>query len=166
LPGRSLGLQLLEGAQRAVELGLRAAAVAHQGLDAAGAVAVADQRQGEAVFAALAVCEQLGLDALGALEPPGGAHDPAGQQPLHHALGCQLREHRGLQRGEGLRVLVVEHEVFLGAEAVPEGVLRRARLSFGGLGTARRGAVAARRRGARGREREGHANNPRCGGAG
>jgi hypothetical protein len=99
-------------------------------------VAVADQRQGEIAVVVLAKREQLGLDPLGALEPPGSTHNPAGQQALHHALGRQLLEHRRLQRGEGLRVLVVQHEVFLGGQAVPERVLRRTRFSFGGLGSA------------------------------
>jgi hypothetical protein len=40
-----LGLEHLEGAQRTPELGHGGVAVAHQGFEAAGAVAVADQRE-------------------------------------------------------------------------------------------------------------------------
>jgi peptidoglycan/xylan/chitin deacetylase (PgdA/CDA1 family) len=73
------------------------------------------------------------LDALGAVDPPRGARHAAGQQPLHHALGRQFLDHRGLQRRIRLRVLAAQHHEFLGAQPVLECVLRRARFTGGGF---------------------------------
>jgi hypothetical protein len=82
------------------------------------------------------VLKQLGLDALGTLEPPGGAGDARGKHALQGALGGQLLDQRRLERSELLRVLVADDCEFLGAKTVLEGVLRRARLALDGLGPA------------------------------
>ena len=113
-------------------------------------MAIADQREAEVTIAVGMAREQLGLDTLGALEPPGGAGDARGEQVLHDTLRGQLRQQRRLERGKLLRVLVADHAEFLGAKTMLEGVLRRARLTFGGFRAARFGAVDAARRGARG----------------
>jgi hypothetical protein len=148
--GRRLGLERLEGAQRPRKLGLGGAAIAQQGVERARAVAVADQREAEVAIAEHAVHlarEQLGLDALGALEPPGGAGDARGEQALQGAIGGQLLDQRRFERRELGRLLVADDDEFLRAETVLECVLRRSRLPFGGLRPARLGAVPATRLG-------------------
>ena len=67
-----LGLERLERAQRAHELGQRGAAVTQQRGQGAGAVAIADQRETEVALPAPLMAEQLGLDPIGPLQPPGG----------------------------------------------------------------------------------------------
>jgi len=156
-----LVLEGLQQAERSKELGQRAAAVAQQGVEAPGAVAVADQGQGEIAFALPAMLENLRFDPLGALEPPGRTHDPAGQQALQGALGRQFLEQRVLQGGESLRVLVAQHHELLRAQPVPQRVLRRARLAFRRPGTFRPGAVAPAGRRTRRSESHAHGDLPR-----
>jgi hypothetical protein len=154
-----LVLQRLEQPHRPKKLGERAAAIAQQGVERAGAVAVADQRQRQVAAAVpQPVGKKLHLDPLGALEPPGGAHDPAGQQELEAAFGCQLLEQRRLERGERLGVLV-GNQVLVGAQPVLEGILRHARLALVGTGTARLRTVAPAGRGARRRQADAHGNS-------
>ena len=81
----------------------RRAGVAQERVEGARVVAVADQREPEVATAERAMhlaCEQLGLDALGALEPPGGPRDAASQQALERAFGRQLVHERRLERVE------------------------------------------------------------------
>jgi hypothetical protein len=114
-----------------------------------------DAHRGDFVRASAAL-EQLGLDPLGALEPPGGAGDAPGEHALERALGCQLLDQRCLERGKFLRVLVADHDEFLGAKTALQGVLRRSRFTFLRPGSARLRAVAPARRGARGCEADVH----------
>ena len=138
-----LGLQRLQQPQRAPELGQRRAAIAQQRVERPGAVAVADHGQPEIPITPGMPHEQLGLDALGTLEPPSGAGDARGEQPLQRAVGRQLLAQRRLQRHEFRRLLVAHHHEFLRTEPVLERVLRRARLAFGGLRATRSRAVDA-----------------------
>jgi hypothetical protein len=148
-----LGLQRLEEPQGAPKLGERRAAIAQERVERARAVAIADQGKPEVAVVEQALHfarKKLGLDALGSLEPPGGAGDARGKQALQGPLWGQFLDQRGLERREFPRALVANDHELLGAKAVLEGVLRRARLAFGGFGPARFGAVATARRGARG----------------
>jgi hypothetical protein len=145
--GGRLDLQRLEQLQRAPELGQRAAAVTQQGVERPAAVAVADQREAEIRVALDG--EQLGLDPLGALEPPGGAGDATGEHALQGAIGGQLLDQRRLERAEFLRMLVADDHEFPGAKTMLEGVLRRSGLAFRRPGSARLRAVATTGLGAR-----------------
>jgi hypothetical protein len=89
-----LGLERLEEPQGAPELGERRAAIAQQRVERPRAVAVADQGEAEVGVAIGMAREQLGLDALGPLEPPGGAGDARGQQALQRALWRQVIDQR------------------------------------------------------------------------
>ena len=121
---RLLGLERLEGAQRARELGLRGAAVAEHGLDRAGAVAVADQRESDPDLRDVAPLEHLDLDPLGALESPSGARDPPHEHALQDAHGRELGDQRRLERRERGAVLDRQHHVLCCAQAVLQGILR------------------------------------------
>jgi hypothetical protein len=81
-PRRLLGLGRLEGAQRAPELGERAAAIAQEGVERARAVAIADQGVPETPARKAVLGEQFCFEPLGALEPPGRGDDP----PREHGL--------------------------------------------------------------------------------
>src|SRR5918996_3002369 len=72
-----LGLERLERAQRAPELGHRRAAIAQQRLERPRPVAVADQGEPDPAARDVTLLEQLRLDAIRAREPPGGDRDPA-----------------------------------------------------------------------------------------
>ena len=123
----------MSSAQRAGKLGLGGAAIAQQRVERARAVAVADQGEAEVAFAERAVHlarEQLRLDPLGALEPPGGARDPARQQGLQRARWREIGDQRRLERDERFRALTLDDDVVLGAQAVREGIARRARLAL------------------------------------
>jgi hypothetical protein len=148
-PHYLLGLERLEEPQRAPQLGERRAAIAQQGVERPRAVAVADQRKPEVALAVGMALEQLGLDPLGALEPPGGAGDARGEHGLERALRRQLLEQRRLERFKLGGTLARQHDVLLRAQAVLEGVLRRARLAFRRLGSARFRTVPAAGLGAR-----------------
>src|SRR5690606_10338632 len=87
--------------------------------------------------------EQFRLDALRALEPPGGAGDAAGEQALQRTLRREVVDQLRFERGERLCALARDHRELLGAKAVAQRIARRARLAFGGLRAARFGAVAA-----------------------
>jgi hypothetical protein len=87
---RLLGLERLERAQRAPELGHRRAAIAQQGLERACAVAIAYQRQPETAACGPAFVEQLGLNAVCPRQPPGGDRDPPGEHHLEHTDRRQL----------------------------------------------------------------------------
>jgi hypothetical protein len=158
---RWLGLQRLEEPQRAPQLGERRAAVAQQRVEGARAVAVADQGQAEVAVTIGMALEQLGLDALGALEPPGGARDAAGKQALQRALGREFVHERRLEGGELGRLLVADDDEFLRAQPVLEGVLGGARLALGGFRAARPRAVAAAGLGAGARKTDAMAKDPR-----
>ena len=83
--GRGLGLERLEGRERALELGLGGGAVAHQRLDAAGVVAVADQGEPEVGIAHAPALEHLGLHPVGAHQAPGGADHALREHALKRA---------------------------------------------------------------------------------
>jgi hypothetical protein len=140
---RLLGLERLEGAQRAPELGERAAAIAQERVEAARAVAVADQGQTEAAADKAVLGEQLPLKPLGPLEPPGGGDDPAREHGLERARGCQFCEQRGLERGECGGALARQHDALLRAKTVLKGVLCRAGLAVWGFRATRFRAIAA-----------------------
>ena len=146
--GVALRLERLERAQAARELGHGGVAVAQQGLDRPRAVAVT--HQGEAGVGALvaAELERLGFHAIGALQAPGGDRDAPREGGLQRPDGRQLREQRPLQVSERRRILLGEHDVPHRAQAVLQGILRRARLASGGPGAARFGAVLPARFGA------------------
>jgi hypothetical protein len=149
LGSRRLGLERLERAQRAPELGERAAAIAQQGVEGSGTVAVADQGVAEAPARKAVLGEQFCFEPLGPLEPPGRSDDPARERGLERALRRQLLEQRRLERGELGGTLARQHDVLLRAKTMLERVLCRAGLALGRLGPARLGAVATARRGAR-----------------
>ena len=79
--------------------------------------------------------------ARGAARAPGADHDPAHQALLERALGHQRRLQPGRERPELGGVLAVEEQEPAGAQAVLEGVARRARLAGDGARPARSGAV-------------------------
>ena len=83
-----LGLERLERAQRAPELRERGAAVAHHRVHGSGAVAIADQGETEAAVRVAPLGEHLGLDPVGAREPPGGGHDPLREHRLEQPTGA------------------------------------------------------------------------------
>ena len=141
--GARLGLERLERLERAPELGHGSAAVAHQGLEAAGAVAVADQRHADAGVLPAALLEQLDLHAVGARQAPGGHRDAARQHHLKRAHRRELVHEGRLERLKLDAILVRQHHVSQGAHAMPQGILRRARLARGRLRPARLGAVPA-----------------------
>ena len=124
--GRLLRLQRLEGAQRAPELGHGGAAVAQERLEAAGAVAVADQGHAEASVLPAPLLEQLDLHAIGPCQTPGGDRDPAHQHDLERPDRCELIHQRRLERLKLDGILVRQHDVLQGAHAVPQRILRRA----------------------------------------
>jgi hypothetical protein len=144
-----LGLERLERAQRAHELGHGGAAVAHQCLEAAGAVAIPDQGHADAPLVPAPLGEQLHLHAVGTREPPGGDRDLPGEHGLQRADRRELLEERRLERGELGGILVREHDELLRAQAVFERILCGARLAFRALWPARLGAVPAARLGTR-----------------
>jgi hypothetical protein len=119
-----LGLQRLEEPERAPELGQRRAAIAQERVERPGTVAVADKGLSEIPIAPQMMLKQLGLDALGTLEPPGGAGDAPGEHGLQRPLWPQLLDQRRLKRGELLRLLVADDHEFLGAKPVLQGVPR------------------------------------------
>ena len=71
-----------------------------------------------------------------AREPPGGDRDAARQHHLERADRRELLDQRGLEGSELVSVLLRQHDVLLRAQAVLEGILRRARLAGGGPGAA------------------------------
>ena len=112
-----------------------AAAIAQQRVEAAGAaVAIADQGVPQAPARKLVLGEQVGLQPLGALEPPDGGHDPLRKRGLQGPVGCQLLDQRRLERFERGGILAWQHGVLLGAKTVLERILRRALLAFSVLG--------------------------------
>jgi hypothetical protein len=132
---RGLGLERLQRAQRAPQLGHGRAAIAQHGVERARAVAIAHQGHAEPVVALLEIAldaERLGLDPVGALEPPGGDQQAPGEQALHPALGCDVAEQQRRQGLELLGALVVEQGGAAGAQAVPERVPGDPRLAGGG----------------------------------
>jgi hypothetical protein len=131
---RPLCLERLEHAQRAHELGHCRAAVAQQGLERLGAIAVADQREREVAVVAAPVDEQLGLDAIGPGEPPGGGRDALREHGLERTDGRQLQGQRRLEGRELGAILVREHDVLLRPQPVRQGISRRACPAFGGFG--------------------------------
>ena len=147
---RCLGLERFQGAQGAPQLGERAAAVAQQGVERAGAVAVADQGLPEPAAGEHVLAEQVGFQALGAGEPPARGDHPLREHGLQRAFGRQLRHQRRLEGFERRRPLARQDDALLGAHAVLQRVLRRARLALGSFRAARFRAIAAARRGARG----------------
>jgi hypothetical protein len=126
------GLEGLQQAQRAPQLGERAAAVAQQGVERAGAVAVTDQGQAEIAVHAMAA-EQLSLDPLGALQPPGRTGDARGQKVLQGTDWRQLLDQRCLQRLELLLILAADHREPVCAHPVVERIARRWRHAFRSL---------------------------------
>jgi hypothetical protein len=121
---RRFGLERLEEPERTPQLGERRAAIAQQRIERPGTVAVADKGLSEIPIAPQMMLKQLSLDALGTLEPPGGAGDAPGEHGLQRALGRQLLDQCRLERGELLRLLVADDHEFLGAKPVLQGVLR------------------------------------------
>jgi hypothetical protein len=115
---RLLGLERLQRAQRAHELGHRRAAVAHQSLERSGAIAVADHAEAKIAAGDATLLEQLDLDPLRSVEPPGGARDAPDQDALQGALRRQLVLERFFQGGELAGILVREHHVPHGPQAV------------------------------------------------
>jgi hypothetical protein len=115
--GRLPGLERLERAQAAGELGERRAAVAQERREGARAVAVAGQDAAEIGLAAL-VGEQLGLDPVGARETPGGDRDALREHRLERAGRRQIREQGRLERAEPGAVLVRQQDEALRAEAL------------------------------------------------
>ena len=154
--GRLPGLERLERAQAAGELGERRAAVAQERREGAGAVAVAGQDAAEIGLAAL-VGEQLGLDPVGAREAPGGDRDALREHGLERAGGRQLLEQGRLEGPEPGAVLVRQHDEPQRPQAVLERILRRARLALGRPRPARHGAIAAAGLGARSARGDGRA---------
>ena len=157
--GQRLGLQGLEGPQRAPQLGHGRAAVAQQGVERARTVAIAHQPQAEPVglpAALAALIEQLALDPIGALEPPGRDGEALGEHALQRPLGRQVALQPLGQRRELPGVLVVDQDEGLGAKPVLEGVAGRARLAGRAGGPTRLGAVATAGRSPRGREVHAH----------
>ena len=146
---RLLGLERLERAQRAPELGHRRAAIAQQRLERARAVAIPDQGEPEAAARDPALLEQLGFDAVRPRETPRGDRDAAREHGLQRADRRQLRDQRRLEIGELGGILVRQHEMLLRAHAVLERILRRPGLAFVRLRPARLRAVLAARLGAR-----------------
>ena len=138
LPGRMLGLERLEQAQRAPELRQRRAAIAQQRLKRPGAIAVANQGEAGAALRDLTLFEQLDLDAIRPREPPGGNRDPPREarsgalRPAPAPRPARLRA-----RANSARILVRQHEVLLRAHAVFQRVLRGARLAIEGFRAAR-----------------------------
>jgi hypothetical protein len=126
-------------------------------------VAIAHQGQAEPVrLAGLAApLEQIALDPIGALEPPGRDGEALGEHALQRSLGRQIALDPLGQGRELLPVLVVEQAEGPGATPVLEGVFGGARLALGGLGPTRLGAIATAGRGPRGREVDAHGIVPR-----
>jgi hypothetical protein len=159
LVGR-LGLERLERAQRAPQLGHGGTPVAQQRVERARAIAVAHQGKAEPAPAALAALglqgEQLALDPIGALEPPGGDHQAPRQQGLQRADRREIVRQRVGHGLERTGVLVVQQDELFGAQAVLERVLGGARLALRRFGPARLGAIAPARFGARGRKGDVH----------
>ncbi len=122
---RRLGLERLQRLERAPELGHGGAAVAQERLEAAGAVAIADQGHADAGVLPAPLLEQLDLHAIGPRQTPGGDRDPARQHELQRAFRRQLIQQRRLERLELDGILVRQHDVVQGAHAVPERILRR-----------------------------------------
>ena len=137
----ALGLERLEGPQRAPELGERAAAIAQQRVEAARAVAVADEGEPEAAAGKVVLGEQLRLEPLGPGETPGGGDDPLREHGLQRALRRQLLHQCSLERGKLGGTLARQHDALLRAQTVLQRVLRRARLAFRRLRTFRPGTV-------------------------
>jgi hypothetical protein len=165
LVGR-LGLERLERAQRAPQLGHGGTPVAQQRVERARAIAVTHQRQPEPAQAALVALvalvalgpqgEQFPLDPVGPLEPPGGDHQAPGQKALQRADRREIVRQRVGHGLERCGILVVQQDELFGAQAVPERVLCRARLALRRFGPARLGAIAPARFGARGRKGDVH----------
>jgi hypothetical protein len=147
---RRLGLEGFQGAQRAPQLGERAAAIAQQRVEGAGIVAIANQGETEAVTGEHVLGEQLGLEALGARQAPARGDDPLREHGLERACGGELLEQLRLEGFEGGGALARQHDAFLSAKTMLQRVLRRSCLALGGLRAAGPGAVDAARRGARG----------------
>jgi hypothetical protein len=112
------GLERLERAERPHELGHGGAAVAQQRLEAAGAVAVADQRDAGATVAPASLGEHLDLHAIGAGKPPSGDRDAPREHRLERAEGCELIEERRLEHGELHGILVRQYDMHLRAHPV------------------------------------------------
>ena len=173
--GRRLGLERLQRLERAPELGHGGAAVAQERLEAAGAVAVADQRHADPGVLPAPLLEQLDLHAIGARQTPGGDRDPARQHELQGTFRRQLIQQRRLERLKLDGILVRQHDVLQGAHAVLQRILRRPGLALLGLRPARLRAVLTARLGAgigygNGRAQRGailrHGGIPWLGGAG
>jgi hypothetical protein len=143
-------VERFEQPQCAPQLGQRRAAITQERVERPRAVAVADQGLAEIGVAIGMAREQLGLDPLGPLEPPGGAGDARGEHGLERARRRQLFHQRRLERLEFFAVLAGDNHEFLCPQAVLQSVLGGARLAFRRFGAARVGAVAPARRGAGG----------------
>jgi hypothetical protein len=89
-----------------------------------------------------------GGQPIGPREPPGGDRDAAREHRLERADRRQLLDHRGLELGEVVDVLLRQHHMFLRAQAVLQRILRRTRFALRRLRTARLRAVLAARFGA------------------
>ena len=87
--------------------------------------------------------EQGGLDPLGPLALPQGDGEAAGEAGLDLARGAGLLGDGGDQGFEGVRHLVLEHEVMRGGEAMLERVARGALLALRRHRALGAGAVAA-----------------------
>ena len=107
------GLERLERLERAPELGHDGAAVAHQRVEAAGGVAVADQGEPGIGVLVAAELEHFGLQPIGALQAPGGDRDAAREQGLQDADRRQLREDGGLERRERRGVFLRQQHVLV-----------------------------------------------------
>jgi hypothetical protein len=152
-----LGLERLQGPERAPELGERAAAIAQERVEGSGVVAIADQGEPEAAAGKVVLGEQLGLELLGAGETPGSGDDPLREHGLQRALGRQFLHQRRLECGKLGSALARQYDVLLRTQTVLEGVLGRAHLALGRLGAARLRTIAAAGLGAGGAERDGRA---------
>ena len=164
---RLLGLEGLEGAQRAPELGERAAAIAQQRVEgcarrcsrgSARARGCGRRRWFSANSSASSRSARSRRQA--------GGDDPLREHGLERALGRQLLDQRGLECFELGGILARQHDVLLRAKTVLEGVLGGARLAFRSFRAARLRAVAAAGLGARGGKGDAHGNLSRRWGKG
>ena len=151
-PG-SISLERPQRAQRAEQLGECRAAVAHQGLERARAVAVAGQPGAErglplmpAAARAEMTLEQGRLDPVRAPRPPGRGGDPQRELGLQRPCGRQLRPHGAGKGGELTGALVAQQQA-LRAQAMLDRVAGGAGLAGGADRPARARPVAPAGRG-------------------
>jgi hypothetical protein len=157
--GSRFGLERLQGPQRAHELGLRGAAIAQQGLERPGAIAVADQREPDAAVRdrSQTLREQIDLDPLRPLEPPGGARDAPDQDVLQGAVRRQLVDQRRLESANSPMSSSGSTTYFSARRPCFRAFLRRSRLAFGGPRSARLPAILPARFGANTADGDGRA---------